>query len=94
MSRHTRGPWATEPHGTLSTHQIFGPPFADGIRRLIAQTVPVDVTPAEHAANAALIAAAPELLEACKAVLAHCTCEERSCPTCSTLAPIAKATGQ
>ena len=60
MSKHTPGPWHIDP---IKTH-------ANGNRRIMAeQCTPVAVVPEHLAADARLIAAAPDLLEALKTLL-------------------------
>jgi hypothetical protein len=62
MSKHTPGPWHIDP---IKAH-------ANGNRRIMAeQCTPVAVVPEHLAADARLIAAAPDLLEALKAMLNH-----------------------
>jgi hypothetical protein len=80
MSKHTPGPWSVTHFSRLYIGQ-----FVDGAERHDAETasVPLFKTVAtivertgETDANARLIAAAPELLEACKDLvkrLVHCT---------------------
>ncbi len=100
MSKHTPGPWHT---GTLPDNERSI--FADeGRMRLengattlypIAWTVDYD---GEAAANARLIAAAPDLLAACRATLAHMYDDEIDAPTAAQLTEqltraIAKAEG-
>lgn len=65
MSRHTPGPWVAERHGGITA-------LVDGQRRQVAAAVGAAVMHGDtttdvmalQAANAALLAAAPELLEA------------------------------
>lgn len=66
MSKHTRGPWTIEDtkDGQYERIQSHG--------YVIAWTGHKDFgSLPEHKANAALIAAAPELLEACKSMIAR-----------------------
>ena len=61
MTEHTPGPWSTTGSMIQSEYKTFGGVF-------VAQVV--DHASGEHIANARLIAAAPELLEALQSVLA------------------------
>jgi hypothetical protein len=61
----------------------------------LAQVFPMDEV-SEKEANARLIAAAPDLLAACRSVIANvalCECGEPDCGTTKLRAAIAKATG-
>lgn len=64
MSNHTPGPWVTR---SKTLHHTVYPESRDGI---ICSIDRCEKTKAEDIANAQLIAAAPELLEACRRVLA------------------------
>jgi hypothetical protein len=69
-SKHTRGPWTWGHHNYDSFYQwsISG---ADGIDVASIDSLhDAGKTPEQHEANAALIAAAPELLAACEAAIA------------------------
>ena len=82
MSKHTPGPWHIDP---IKAH-------ANGNRRIIAeQCTPVAVVPEHLAADARLIAAAPDLLEALTkaATMLHPDLDEYK----AVRAAIAKATG-
>jgi hypothetical protein len=94
---HTPGPWhiIRTDRGNLTVSYTFG-----ALRSHICTCYETALC-TEHGsvdANAALISAAPELLEACKALLAHdpihpqvtCKCP---CPACQARAAIAKAEG-
>ena len=62
-TKHTPGPWSTEYDGSIvMNRQIVSGPIA-----------PESADREEHAANAALIAAAPDLLAACKEAIAELT---------------------
>ena len=62
--KHTPGPWRVELHNKGTERGIeSGPNWIATVHRLLGD--PDDIT-AELNANAALVAAAPELLEACK----------------------------
>lgn len=65
---HTPGPWEAR-NVSQRWIEILGGPDEDGTREIIGTALPTDinrgVTPTSQA-NARLIAAAPELLEACK----------------------------
>lgn len=66
MSRHTPGPWMVNKYGSVGAG-------AYGVQPIIAQIEPFygpEEVYGSHAANAWLIAAAPELLAACKAAIA------------------------
>lgn len=66
MRKHTDGPWQVNPLGEeFESGSIFADTLANGARRLIAT---VSIGP-ESPANAKLIAASPELLASCKALL-------------------------
>lgn len=56
--KHTPGPWQIEDHGSLYVSTMHPVP--------VFELVPLVGLPDEHRANARLIAAAPELLEAAK----------------------------
>ena len=64
MSAHTPGPWT---EGYLPQHRMRI--VAEGGKTTICDVALWVADYSEQAANARLIAAAPELLEACKAVL-------------------------
>lgn len=68
MSKHTRGPWTIEE--AKGHYRILGRNITTGVH-LIAQLLQhgQDWFTSEDQANAHLIAAAPELLEALKAIL-------------------------
>lgn len=95
MTKHTAGPWKAEAFGAVTT-------MVQGIRRRVASTVRDAVMHSDprtnvvdlQAANARLIAAAPELLEALEKAIERCSCE-RWCSEClSARAAIAKAKGE
>jgi len=65
MSKHTPGPWVQTPWDATA---IFD---AKNLQVPIAQTYPADTSQKEAEANARLVAAAPQLLEALEAVLAY-----------------------
>lgn len=62
---HTPGPWGVETKG--SKHFVDG---SDGLTVCVVDRQGVRCNRAENEANAVLIAAAPELLAACKTLLA------------------------
>lgn len=74
MTKHTPGPWLfrTAPTSAGICHIVSAAGwrgafiYGDGIREAVDDAIP---RAQELAANARLIAAAPELLEACKAAL-------------------------
>lgn len=93
MSKHTSGPWKV----SNSDNELSVVTGDD--KYLISKIVGDDRIPGcEDQANARLIAAAPDLLEACK-IWVHnekCTCEDglgSDCPWCFTKQAIAKAEG-
>lgn len=72
QSKHTPGPWHTDQQGIRDAEgNLLAESFAD-----IDKDIPSGET--EQLANARLIAAAPELLEACWAVKAYMTGREES----------------
>src|SRR5690606_11039817 len=95
---HTPGPWKSEYHGKES-HAIIGGSANGRDWTIIAEIHdPVGYVPrSERSANARLIAAAPDLLAACKAVLNEIqTNTEWLDPAVESAleAAIAKATGK
>lgn len=91
MSKHTPGPWLIAEDGFITVRignnypevaKVFDAPFDDH----------------EVPANARLIAAAPDLLEACRAMLDCCYDMDRNDETLAavkaTMKAIAKATGE
>ena len=64
---HTPGPWHTENYA--GEHRIIGPP--NGYAYVVAR---IQKAGSSVKANAALISAAPELLEACKMIIAINDC--------------------
>ena len=86
MSKHTPGPWFVPPptYRTLYVEARVG----NGMLQEVAACGPTE-DPAQQAANARLIAAAPELLDACKAALSD---DQPYIEKCR--AAIAKATGE
>ncbi len=102
MSKHTPGPWTV--HTTLRPDEDDDPmgeylvePAATNLtqRYLDAEydTPELDDVHTENQANASLIAAAPDLLIACRAML---ECQANLCESCIRLAraAIAKADGE
>lgn len=96
MSKHTPGPWAMPDSGKGRISKVGANGGWDG---LIATADCGDYarSKSEGLANARLIAAAPELLEACQALIAYC---DKNPPMGDSLwsvqqmrAAIAKATG-
>lgn len=66
MNTHTPGPWFTsQPHQTIYIEARIG----GGMLQEIGAIGPTEGGPFQQAANARLIAAAPELMEALKACL-------------------------
>lgn len=74
MANHTPGPWKAyrQNHHQIPAHQI-----EDAAHMLVAYTGHTR-TPGQADANATLIAAAPDLLSACKAALADIDSEPNS----------------
>ena len=91
MSKHTPGPWSINDWPQATTDIAIG---AVGTP-MIAKVSLRDVSINEQKANARLIAAAPELLEALNTWLAQYSAEEyEDCPeVVQTRAAIAKSTG-
>ena len=82
-TRHTPGPWKYEKHATLSGGTIVAPSqSADGLSEIIAHALS-----SPNDADMALIAAAPDLLEACTSALgmAEMWNEEGSAYLCQKL---------
>lgn len=110
MSAHTPGPWETNgfnifgPQDPQSKHEN-GRTLVGGVVddandwrcRPVGEPIERARFRAERIANANLIAAAPDLLEACKASVARCRFDcthESHCGQCEPLVrAIAKATG-
>lgn len=65
MASHTPGPW----HVSQDTNVDAGDVHTDGVRVAKCWTSTFAPPPLEAAANARLIAAAPDLLEACKTIV-------------------------
>ena len=63
--KHTPGPWKTQPHISLDRLEIRD---ADG-RRIAECAMDFPMSAKTHDANASLIAAAPELLEALQEIV-------------------------
>lgn len=104
MEQHTPGPWAIKPmidedqvgifSGPGASRGDWGGGYAGGSPRYVAVADKRD-TPAETLANARLIAAAPELLEALEALLSYDNlgAYDRATVRQQARAAIAKATG-
>jgi len=71
MSAHTPGPWTLDPRGggVVRGSKVYQYARGAGQRQLALACLHDDLGPEEREANARLIAAAPDLLEACEAVL-------------------------
>ncbi len=97
MSKHTEGPWyADDADGSYGVWSEEGPLVALTQRGMYPNARPL--TDSETDANARLIAAAPDLLAACRATLAHMYDDETDAPTAAQLTEqltraIAKAEG-
>lgn len=77
MSNHTKGPWFVDGDQTLDNGNLVGVYVANDLGGRIGQTFSnCMASDSECRANARLIAAAPELLEAAKLVLAWYEAEE------------------
>lgn len=90
MAKHTAGSWQAVPYDDYDEYSI------NAMDRMVARTNGHHLDPGEHEANACLIAAAPELLEALKSIanyLQDCDYEEDEHPLSTALAAIAKAEG-
>ena len=90
MSKHTSGPWKREEtkYRISFSHQIT---VANNSKPAVCAVHQLRRDPAQSDANACLIAAAPDLLEACKAMSEHIG---KECGTCQAMldTAIAKAT--
>jgi hypothetical protein len=96
MIGHTKGPWdwATKLSGS-ENHRGFR--VGKDKSWLVADVMPIDSDGKEGAANARLIAAAPELLEALRALCAHPSVNDGDVPSPlydAAIDAIAKATGE
>jgi hypothetical protein len=94
---HTPGPWTTEqPSGLTNPEPNWLPIYAPKWWHLAKVVVELDGERSEEGeANARLIAAAPELLEACKAIADHYDEDEILSGDLNKLrAAIAKAEGK
>lgn len=79
MSGHTKGPWSRSgvrvklrlPGGSSDSHEVFA--TVDGVQEAVAYALYSDRNGlhSETFANARLIAAAPDLLDACQRALRH-----------------------
>ena len=70
MSKHTKGPWYVQGHDVM----VLKPErehLGEGAPETICEMIS-SVSPEETRCNQALIAAAPDLLEACKSALLLC----------------------
>lgn len=94
MSVHTPGPWACL-HGSVYTQPLAGAPIAPIAR--MDREAGNGTSPVERDANAHLIAAAPELLDALEEVLGAAYAEGYTLPTWiddAARAALAKARGE
>lgn len=92
MLKHTPGPW----HVSGPTRDVKAPPTAYLPDGMVAATRYLGNAPereAEHAANAALIAAAPDLLQAARMVMTWPSHENMTPVFDALRAAIAKAEG-
>ncbi len=78
-SKHTPGPWRVEKTGKPSKRVFAGDELIATIRHFFTGVDDVGPLPSQTRANARLIAAAPDLLEACEAFAAF----ERHTPDCA-----------
>ncbi len=97
MSKHTSGPWhVSADKGFATGNGQFLGIYKTGDDLEIIAKVHKDVLlvhgPQDHRANAALISAAPDLLEACQARVTANTTEELEAADSLMRAAIAKAT--
>jgi hypothetical protein len=90
MSAHTPGPWTKSEGSSVAALNFRGDP---GRTRKIADVYAGGGTLAERHANAHLVAAAPELLEALRTMLAYATTAD-SQAVAKAKAAIAKAEGK
>ncbi|MFD1693877.1 hypothetical protein ACFSHR_27185 [Azotobacter chroococcum] len=87
--KHTPAPWLLEGRTVYALN-------ADGFNRFCAQVQGAQTTPAELEANARLICAAPDLLQALEDCTALLSCYKEEHEQCmrDARAAIARATGQ
>lgn len=71
MAKHTPGPWRVAKTGTPSKRIFAGDELIATIRHFFRGADAIGPLPSQATANARLIAAAPDLLEACKQTLAE-----------------------
>lgn len=72
MSKHTPGPWRTIESANKTTRTVVGPDFpGQGYIADVNLCRTNDAQDVDGEANARLIAAAPELLAACRKVIEH-----------------------
>lgn len=91
-TKHTPGPWNSEPCPDMREMLIIDSErwVVGRVRRILS-----DITIAEAEANARLMAAAPDLLDALESILAVTNLRGSDSPLeAKTLAAIAKATGK
>jgi hypothetical protein len=89
MSKHTPGPWTAQSnghYGFIIEHE------GSSIAAVWGQKINMNATPLPASANACLIAAAPDLLEALKGVIA--VADRKTNEFDAARAAIAKATGE
>jgi hypothetical protein len=91
-TKHTPGPWRIGDAGMT----VFGPKVEGKLADIVAQLFRPKTTAESQIrkANARLIAAAPDLLEACRAGLSVCEAESANWQAEIIRAAIAKATGE
>jgi len=95
MNKHTPGPWFTSrPHQTIYIEARIG----GGMLQEVGAIGPTEGGPRQQEANARLIAAAPELLEALQGLLAGeeiaTSLEDYAAASEKARAAISKATGE
>lgn len=88
--KHTKGPWGSAPDKETGQYRLTAP-GKDGVYRLFAQIKTIPDGTGGDLADARLIAAAPELLEACKKALKELDRYPEPDVTDDLMAAIAKA---
>lgn len=68
MAGHTKGPWIVKSGSIIPSDGTLRHVYPDGSRSSLAKVWPMNLPKGEYDANAQLMAAAPDLLEALKAL--------------------------
>ena len=98
-TKHTPGPWYVNTNGSLSEYAVCAEVFGSGFSSSVAVAMQRDnkarnpISPDEALANARLIAAAPELLEALESLKPLLNSSYGQRYRAQAFAAIAKATG-